>query len=170
MLDADSANDVYPQPTVIRTGFEQLDALLRAELTQEVRLPTDYLLGINRVVKQLLSMPALQQAIAEQISAIKRASPDASLDSLATPSAELVRQLAEIYQSTISELPYRIHIHGLERHLKQPDIQHQIRALLLASTRAIVLWRQLGGTVFQLIWHRRHYRAAIAEPLSDPYR
>ena len=34
-------------------------------------------------------------------------------------------------------------------------MQHKVRALLLAGIRAVVLWRQLGGSRTQIIFARK---------------
>ena len=63
--------------------------------------------------------------------------------------------MANIYVDTISPLGKRIHIIGSVYHLQQQSVQDKIRACLLAGIRSAVLWRQVGGSKWQLLFHRK---------------
>ena len=67
----------------------------------------------------------------------------------------VVGNIADIYTDTISTLPYRIQVSGEYAYLQQPRVANQIRSLLLAAIRAATLWRQLGGSRWQLLFHRQ---------------
>ena len=51
----------------------------------------------------------------------------------------------------------RIVVEGNPQFLRQDAQVAQIRALLLAAIRAAVLWRQLGGSHWRLLFRRRQY-------------
>jgi high frequency lysogenization protein len=60
-----------------------------------------------------------------------------------------------LYQDTLSTFTQRIQVQGDMRHLQQPSNASKIRAILLAGIRAARLWRQLGGSRWQLVFSRR---------------
>jgi len=66
----------------------------------------------------------------------------------------VIARLGELYAQTVSTLTPRIMVTGAPEHLKSPYNAERIRALLLAGLRATVLWRQLGGTRWQLLLAR----------------
>ena len=69
---------------------------------------------------------------------------------------EMFSIMANIYVDTISPLGKRIHIIGSAYHLQQQSVQDKIRACLLAGIRSAVLWRQVGGSKWQLLFHRKN--------------
>ena len=66
----------------------------------------------------------------------------------------VLARLADVYTSTISKLSPRIMVTGTPQFLNNPRNANKIRALLLAGLRATVLWRQVGGNRFQLLFSR----------------
>lgn len=67
----------------------------------------------------------------------------------------VVARLASLYAETVSSLRPRVLVTGNAQMLSQPAIVERVRAALLAAVRAAVLWRQLGGTQWQLLLQRR---------------
>ena len=68
--------------------------------------------------------------------------------------APLYSNLSGIYQDTISTLKFRIQVTGNMQILTQNNYADHIRALLFSGIRAAMLWRQLGGSRWQLIFKR----------------
>ena len=60
-----------------------------------------------------------------------------------------------LYQDTLSKLPFRIQVQGDSRFLQQPHVANQVRAILMAGIRAAMLWRQLGGKRWHLIFKKK---------------
>ncbi|MCW9699084.1 MULTISPECIES: high frequency lysogenization protein HflD [unclassified Avibacterium] len=67
---------------------------------------------------------------------------------------QMISNLASIYVDVISPLGNRIQVLGSPDYLQQQGIQHRIRACLLAGIRSAVLWRQVGGKKYQLLFSR----------------
>ena len=67
----------------------------------------------------------------------------------------VITKLANTYSSTISLLQPRIILNGRPEYLKQIEITEKIRATLLAGIRSAVLWSQMGGTQWQLLFKRK---------------
>jgi high frequency lysogenization protein len=65
------------------------------------------------------------------------------------------KKIAELYTQTISTLSPRIVVNGRPQHLQIDRTVNWIRTLLFASLRSAVLWRQLGGGRFSLMFGRK---------------
>jgi len=69
----------------------------------------------------------------------------------------VIATLARAYSENISQISPRIIVNGQHGHLQNPKTANKIRALLLAGIRASLLWRQVGGTRWGLLWNRKKY-------------
>lgn len=78
----------------------------------------------------------------------------------------VIARLGDLYQQTISTLSPRILVNGEPEVLRISDNAALIRALLLAAIRSAVLWRQCGGSRWQLLLRRR----AMIETAMDLQR
>jgi len=88
--------------------------------------------------------------LAERINQVHR-----QLAHFAITDEQVLANFASIYSDVISELGPKLQISGNPDCLKQPQVQHKIRALLLAAMRSAVLWRQLGGKRRHLVFARK---------------
>lgn len=66
----------------------------------------------------------------------------------------MLEKLAMIYTDVISPLGRRLQVIGAANFLQQSGIQNRIRACLLAGIRSAILWQQLGGSKWQLLFSR----------------
>lgn len=76
---------------------------------------------------------------------------------------------ANIYIEVISPLGRKINIIGEARYLQQQLVQDKVRACLLAGIRAAVLWRQVGGSKWWLLFNRGKIVKAAQEIYSNLY-
>ena len=76
---------------------------------------------------------------------------------------QVVADLADLYQAVLGGFEPRINVLGRQNHLQNESNINRIRALLLAGLRSAVLWHQLGGRR----WHLVFARKPIAEALSS---
>ncbi|VEH65616.1 high frequency lysogenization protein HflD [Rodentibacter pneumotropicus] len=83
--------------------------------------------------------------------------------------AQMISIMANIYVDIISPLGRRIHIIGNENYLQQQFVQDKVRACLLAGIRATVLWRQVGGNKWRLLFFRSKIINAAKEIYSTIY-
>jgi high frequency lysogenization protein len=72
----------------------------------------------------------------------------------------VLSRLGELYASSISQLRPRIMVQGNPVYLSQPPVVAEIRAILLCGLRSAVLWRQLGGSQWDLYLRRPQLLAA----------
>jgi len=70
---------------------------------------------------------------------------------------EMIRTLANLYRSSISQMNPRIMVSGDPDNLNDNTIASTIRAALLGGVRSVVLWRQCGGTRPKLLLQRSQY-------------
>lgn len=75
----------------------------------------------------------------------------------------VVRQLANIYQNSISKLGPRILISGKSEYLSEDETAQTIRALLLSGIRSAILWHRSGGSRLKLVLSRKAYVNAASQ-------
>ncbi len=69
----------------------------------------------------------------------------------------VIATLARAYKENVSDVTPRIMVNGHGGHLQNPRVANKIRALLLAGIRAALLWYQVGGSRWGLLWSRKKY-------------
>jgi len=67
----------------------------------------------------------------------------------------VLARLGELYAERISPLGPRVLVQGNPVYLSQSGVVAEVRATLLAALRSAVLWRQLGGSYWDLLLSRR---------------
>lgn len=149
-FDADSAESVYGGIAGLKHGLDTLvEELGRPGLKQDPEL-TAYAANLMFLERKLISLPWMVDTLRSEIEAAKGV---AKTDDVDDPA--VIANLAHAYSQTISRLSPRILVQGEPALLKQADVANRIRALLLAGIRAAVLWRQVGGSRFRLLFGRK---------------
>jgi high frequency lysogenization protein len=149
-IDAESAADVFGGISGVRLGLEQLIAQLD-DGARDIAL-TQLVLSVVRVARRLDRNPAMREALRTGIESIDR-----QVQHVGVGNSGVQARLAELYCETLSQVRPRVVVHGNPVHLGNPRDVEQIRAMLLAAVRAAVLWRQVGGGQFRLLFRRREY-------------
>jgi high frequency lysogenization protein len=110
-----------------------------------------YALSLVHLENKLSKTPQMLSTIGQKISQIeaKKAHYDTVLHE------NLIASISGMYQDTLSTLPFRIQVQGDSRFLQQPHIANQVRTILMSGIRAAMLWRQLGGKRWHLIFKRK---------------
>lgn len=147
-MNPSSTLDVYGHESQIKLGLETF--VKEIDSTDSGRELTRYLVNLLSLERKLSSR---QDATSQLSDRIKLANNQLNHHPLSDP--QMVSNLANIYLDVISPLGARIQIAGSPDVLKQPQNQHQVRALLLAGVRSAVLWRQVGGSRLQLLFGRK---------------
>ena len=75
----------------------------------------------------------------------------------------VISNLASIYLDTISTFRTRVQVSGDLRHLQIKANAEKIRAILLAGIRSAILWRQTGGSRWQLLLNRKKLLAGLSQ-------
>lgn len=81
---------------------------------------------------------------------------------------DVLSDLGSLYADTVSRLRPRVLVQGNPHYLGQAGVVAEIRALLLAALRSAVLWRQLGGSLWDFALRRKEMLAAIRSHLEQP--
>lgn len=150
-LQADNVDDIFGTHKNLRLGLETLVATLHGDRRYADTMR--YAIGLLQVEKRFVRSPALQAKIGEHLPQIAAHGADLAAHEREDFQAQ---EIAELYAATISSLSPRIVVNGRAQYLKPPRTVHWIRTLLLAGLRSAVLWQQLGGNRFELLFRRRH--------------
>lgn len=81
--------------------------------------------------------------------------------------SNVLANLAGLYSNTVSKISPLIMVVGDQNYLSSPSNVNKIRALLLAGIRSAVLWSQVGGSRWQILFARRHFIREAKRILSD---
>jgi high frequency lysogenization protein len=79
----------------------------------------------------------------------------------------VLSRLGELYSRELSPVGPRVLVQGNPVYLGQPALVGEVRATLLAAVRAAVLWRQLGGSYWDLALSRGTLVAATRDWLES---
>jgi high frequency lysogenization protein len=159
-IDAESPAAVFGGAGAAAPGLRLLRAYFRNE-SDDALLPR---LGL--AVLQLERRFVRDEAAGRVRDGILRIAPDAAAKGSAHP--DVLGALGALYASTVSGLRPRIMVQGNPHYLGQAGVVAEIRATLLAALRAAVLWRQMGGSLWDFPLRRRDMVAAIDGMLGGP--
>lgn len=154
-IDSDSVIDVYGSLAGIKLGLEQLNVQMtgyKIVNPEQAR----YSASLVFLENQLSGRKDLLNAI--QIGITKA---QAQSEHFGLLHENVLANLGEVYQSTISTLQPRIMVNGEQAYLSRPDIANKIRACLLAGIRSAILWKQCGGTRWKFLFFRKKIQAEL---------
>ncbi|WCE03763.1 high frequency lysogenization protein HflD [Pseudoxanthomonas sp. JBR18] len=147
-VDAASTEAVYARASSLAPGL---------------RLLRDYFEGQNKdasLPRLALSVLQVERRFVRETDTVRAVS--GGLEEIAPQAAErgsthpdVLTALGTLYSDTISHLRPRVMIQGNPHYLGQPGVVSEIRAILLAAVRAAVLWRQLGGSLWDFVFSRK---------------
>ena len=160
-FEAENPRQVFGGVDKLERGFRALEAYLGGDLAGGSRNIAYYVLSMMKIALRLLRDDQLSRAMLARLHDIQRNARDFDMSRSA-----LVIKIDGLYQETISNLRPRIMVAGEQNYLSNTDTAARVRALLLAGIRAAVLWRQLGGSKWKLLFSRKRY-AAVAHYLAE---
>lgn len=153
-INVDNAADAYEGSKKLTIGFrtliEQLGGQTEDDGQKRDLYISKYTAGIMVLERRLKKNPDMLETIS---SGIDRASNQAEHFSLLHDN--VIANLAHIYSQTISTIKPRIMVQGEHVYISNTNLANRIRAALLSAIRSAVLWRQCGGTRWQLLLQRR---------------
>lgn len=148
-LDPESTLDVYGGVEGVKLGLRQLRDQLTAKDIKQIDI-LRYSSNLLKLEKKLSRNNALLSQIREGIEGAQR-----QIDHFSLLHSNTLARLAGIYSDSVSKLSPRILVNGEQSYLSSPETINKIRATLLAGIRSAVLWRQNGGTRWQLLFARK---------------
>jgi len=156
-----STEDVFGSVSAVATGIENLEALLKDHRAPKHSDNLRYILGVMHLQQRLSKRNDILQIIGTRLEKTQQ-----QVDHFGYTHDNVIANLADLYVDTISKFPYRIQVTGEYNYLQQNRVASQIRTLLLAAIRSAMLWRQVGGSRWQLLIYRKRILAA-AEALRE---
>jgi high frequency lysogenization protein len=149
-IEADSVDDIYGGAEHLRLGAETLVSVLQGDRRYMESL--GYAVSIMQLENRFRKNSEMQSKIGTELLAIASYDDGTEVHEIQDLQA---RKIAELYTSTISTLRPRVVVNGRPQYLQVERTVNWIRTLLFASLRSAVLWRQLGGGRFNLMFGRK---------------
>jgi high frequency lysogenization protein len=166
-IDAPDVAAVYGGVTGVRVGLDLLRSRLGGRSGRSDVEIARYVVALMHLEGVLRKHPAMQEAIRSGIvtaqTQMKFFASDAPADDV---HPALIEKLAGLYSQTISTLVPRIMVSGEHGHLSNPATAARVRAALFAGIRSAVLWRQLGGRRWRLLFQRARIVHTASEMLA----
>ncbi|MDD5035570.1 MAG: high frequency lysogenization protein HflD [Methylococcaceae bacterium] len=162
-INADDVPNVYGGLEKLKTGLK----LLENQLGRPEKVDTELARYAAALVylegKYRRNIP-MQNALR---SGIEKATAQAA--HFGVSHENVLANLADLYQNTISQLRPRILVVGEPVHLTDSLNANKIRALLLAGLRSAWLWRQCGGGRWKFLLYREKLRAEAVSLLKSHF-
>ncbi len=150
ILDPESTLDVYGNDLRnLEGGLTLLSQVSNNTFNKEHGDAARYALSMLAVQKQLSQDSSMLDTISSRLKHLQYGQ-----EHFSGNSANLASSLSGLYQDTISTLKFRIQVTGNMQYLTDTVVSDRIRTMLFAGIRSAMLWRQLGGTKWQLILGR----------------
>ncbi len=150
-MDPDSTEDVYGGIGGVRMGLRVAVELFSGRPQNDALQALNYAMGLGKLAHQMSRDRKRQAELGKELELIQSAWNEA--ESGTDPA--VIHQLADTYQNQVSSLDFRITVAGKPEYLKQDEKVALVRSLLLAGLRSGMLWRQLGGRQWRLIFQRK---------------
>jgi len=150
-LEADSAEDIFGGVSKMRLGTETMLAVLQGDNRYAESLA--YAVGLLQIEKKFRRADKIQQEVGRQLENISRIGADLEQHEREDLQAH---DISLLYSNTISKLSPRIVVNGKPQFLKNERTVDWVRTLLLAGLRSAILWNQLGGGRFELMFGRKN--------------
>ena len=162
-LDPESVSDIYGDDKSLSTGLNTLEAVLKNTQTSELVDTIRYALGLIHVESMLQKQNDLLDILRQRV---ERCVDHAKhFDSVINDS--VIAQLADIYLDTMGTFKYRIQVKGDAQILQQENYANRVRAIFLAGVRSAMLWRQLGGKRWHLMFFRKRELEAVKSIIDN---
>ena len=149
--------DVYPYRSGLRSAL-QLSSTLLDRFNRGNGDVVQLIFALMQLSRRLTGDPGALRELGAQIECVdeKRLRNEVSADDVAG-------LLADTYEDILGRFPPRIMVHGDQGHLTNPVNVMRIRAMLLAGIRSAVLFFQLGGRPWHLVFRRGRLKSATLE-------
>jgi high frequency lysogenization protein len=158
-FDARTTADVYGGLENVRPGLLLLrDYLSGANRDEQLaRLA----LSVLQIERRFVRDAAMTDRVRRGLEALHR---QAEVDGPTHPG--VLAPIGQLYSSTLSTLKPRVLVQGNPHYLGQATVVSEVRATLMAAVRSAVLWRQRGGSLWDLALQRRRMLAAVEAHLG----
>ena len=166
-MNPNSTEDVFGGlamlPINLHDGFNTINQVIEKKGNVFSPMVMRYALSILTLEKKLSQNSSYLSTIGERLSELEQKanyfwasnhSDDQEPDPKRFSHSTVVAGIDALYRDTISNFNFRIQVQGDPSNLQNNENAARIRALLLAGIRAAMLWRQVGGKRWHLIFFR----------------
>jgi high frequency lysogenization protein len=149
-LEADTTAEIYGGVTKVRLGVETMMGVLQGDnrYTESLR----YTVGLLQIEKKFRRAGSLQEQVGNRLKEISLVGPELEQHEREDLQAH---DISSLYSDTISHISPRIVVNGKPQYLKNERTVDWVRTLLLAGLRSAILWSQMGGGRFELMFGRK---------------
>jgi high frequency lysogenization protein len=151
-LNPKTTDEIFGSVNNLRTGLHALIDQLGDQKTQKDMNIARYVISLLYLQKKLAKRSAMLETISVGIERAKQQS-----EMFTITHDNVMANLAGIYGDTISLIPPKIMVAGENSYLSSRTNADHIRAILLGGIRFAVLWVQLGGGRWQILFKRRAF-------------
>ena len=152
ITDPKLTDEVYGEVFNLRRGLQALVAQLAQDTQRRDLDVTRYTIAMLHLQSKLRRQPAVLKKLADGIERARLQSEHFSL-----MHQNVIANLADLYAETVSQIPPKIMVNGEQSYLANSENVNRIRSLLLAGMRSAVLWGQLGGSRWQIMFQRKKF-------------
>jgi len=149
-FDAASVEAVYGGVAGVHHGLKVMHEQFSASRARRDINITRYVVSLLVLEKKLSANQSMLTQLRDKLESIEN-----QLEFFSLGHDTLFSKLAEVYKTTISTLGPKIMVQGDHPYLSNEHNASKVRALLLAGIRSAVLWRQCGGSRWQILFGRR---------------
>lgn len=150
-FDANTVEEVYGSAASIGHGIKILCRHLNDKSSRDIDI-TRYVISLIMLEKKLSNNSVMLDEISDRLNKI-----EAQFAFFTLNHENSIAKLGHLYKDTISTLGPKIIVSGEQPHLSNETNANKVRALLLAGIRSAVLWKQCGGSRWQILFGRKSY-------------
>jgi high frequency lysogenization protein len=150
--DPQNTDEVYGDLENLRTGLHTLIMQLGDTPQQRDIHIARYVISLLHLQRKLRRRQDMLNTIAEGLERAKQ-----QCELFGETHNNVVANLAGIYSDTVSHIPPKIMVSGDSSYLANTGNADKIRAILMTGIRSAVLWAQLGGNRWNILFKRRRF-------------
>jgi high frequency lysogenization protein len=155
-IDAGTTEEIYGGTQSLHTGLMLLRDYFGGAMPDE-QLPR-LALAVIQLERRFVRDDDMVARVADGIRAQSEAA-----GRLGSSHPDVLNALGALYAETLSHLRPRVLVQGNPHYLGQAPVVAEVRAVLLSAVRSAVLWRQLGGSLWDFLLRKR----AMGETVED---
>jgi len=161
-FEAETTLDVFGDLSGLTRGLQTLSQHLGGHTRDSGKNLAYYIMSMMKISSKILHDNSMAEKLQSDLQTIQQQSIDFDLSR-----ANVVMKIDGLYQQTISNIQPRIIVRGEQNFLTNSDNAGKVRTLLLTGIRSAVLWHQLGGTKWKLVFTRKKYVDCARRLLSN---
>jgi len=150
--DPNDVIQVFGSIDNLSQGFSTLNNQLGKDSNNRNIDIARYVVSMLFLERRLMKNPGMLEILSTGVELATRQS-----EHFSKTHENVIANIADLYSRTISELGPRIMVNGEQHFLTTTSISNKIRTVLLGGIRSAVLWQQLGGRRWHVLFQRNRY-------------